>query len=59
MLGFVFTASLVVSGEKLDTDPWIGQSACCELCRELFFLGAVTLLNSVYDYVNDCYMWTM
>jgi hypothetical protein len=43
------TASLVSSGEKLGTDPWIGQPACCRLCREPFFLRAVTLSNSVDD----------
>jgi hypothetical protein len=31
----------------MDTDLWIGQPACCGLCREPFFLGAVTLSNSV------------
>jgi hypothetical protein len=30
-------ASLSGSGEKLGTDPRIGQSACCGLCREPFF----------------------
>jgi hypothetical protein len=28
------TDSLVVLGEKLGTDPQIGQPACCGLCRE-------------------------
>jgi hypothetical protein len=45
--------------EKLDTDPWIGQSSCCELGKELFFSWAVTLLNSVDDYMKDCYTQTM
>jgi hypothetical protein len=43
------TASLVGSGEKLGIDPRIGQSAYCGLCREPFFLGAVTLSNAVDD----------
>jgi hypothetical protein len=30
------TASLVGSGEKPGTDPWIGQPACCGLCQEPF-----------------------
>jgi hypothetical protein len=41
------TTSLVDSGEKLGMDPQIGQPACCVLCREPFFSGAVTLSNSV------------
>jgi hypothetical protein len=31
MLGFAPTASLVGLGEKLGTDPRIGQPACCGL----------------------------
>jgi hypothetical protein len=27
----------------------IGQLACCGLCQEPFFLGAVTLSNSISD----------
>jgi hypothetical protein len=34
-------ASLVGSGEKLGTDPCIGQPTCCGLCQEPFFSGAV------------------
>jgi hypothetical protein len=41
------TASLVGSGEKLGMDPRIGRPACWGLCREPFFLGAVTPSNSV------------
>jgi hypothetical protein len=59
MLGFVLTVSLVGSGEKLGTDPQIGQPACCGLCREPFFSGVVTLLNFVDDYMKGRYMWTM
>jgi hypothetical protein len=36
MFDFVTTASMAGSGEKLGTEPWIGQLACCELCRDLF-----------------------
>jgi hypothetical protein len=56
MLGFASTASLVGSGEKLDTDSRIGQLACCGLCQEFFFLGAMTLLNSVGDCVKGCHV---
>jgi hypothetical protein len=58
MLGFAPTALMVGSGEKLCTDPRIGQPTCCGLCQEPFFSGAVALLNSVDDYAKDCYMWT-
>jgi hypothetical protein len=59
ILGFASTASMAGSGEKLDTDPRIGQPACCGLCQEPFFSGAVVMLNSVDDCVKGCYMWTM
>jgi hypothetical protein len=55
MIGFAPTALIAVSGEKLGTDPQIGQSTCCGLCREPFFLGAVALLSFVDDYVKGCY----
>jgi hypothetical protein len=58
MLGFAPTASMVGSGEKLGTFPWIGQPACFELCQEPFFSGAVALLNFVDDYVKGCYALT-
>jgi hypothetical protein len=58
-VGFVSTASLVDSGEKLDTEPRIGQSPCCGLCQEPFFSEAVALLNSVDDYVKLCYAFTV
>jgi hypothetical protein len=51
------TASLVGSGEKLGTDLWIGQPACCGLCEEPLFSEAVALLNSIDDYVKGCYTW--
>jgi hypothetical protein len=47
MLGFSSTSSMVGSGEKLGTDPWVHQPMRCGLCREAFFSGAVSLLNSV------------
>jgi hypothetical protein len=56
--GFTPTASIAGSGEKLGTDPWIGQSSCCGLCREPFFLRAVTLSIAVDDGAKGCYMWT-
>jgi hypothetical protein len=59
MLAFAPTASLVGLGEKLGTDPRIGQPSHCGLCREPFFLGAVALLNSIDDYAKGCYTQTM
>jgi hypothetical protein len=52
------TASMVIVGAKLGTDPWINQPLCYELCREPFFSGAVNLFKSVDDYMKGCYMWT-
>jgi hypothetical protein len=52
--GFTPTASMAVLGEKLGTNPRIGQPTCCGLCRELFFLRAVTLFNDVDDIVKGC-----
>jgi hypothetical protein len=56
MFGFTLTASLVGSGEKLGTYTWIGQPACCGLCRKPFFSGAVSLLNSVGDCAKGCHV---
>jgi hypothetical protein len=56
ILTFAPTASLVVSGEKLDMDPRISQLVCCGLCWEPFFSEAVALLNYVDDYVKGCSM---
>jgi hypothetical protein len=50
--GFTPTTSMVGSGEKLGTNPWIGQLACCRLCRESFFSGAVALPIAVDDFVK-------
>jgi hypothetical protein len=49
---------LAVMGERLGMDPRIGQLACCGLCRETFFSGAVDLFKSIDDYIKGCYMWT-
>jgi hypothetical protein len=43
-------------GEKLSTDPWIGQSACCGLCPEPFFSGAVALSINIDDFVKGCHI---
>jgi hypothetical protein len=53
------TASLSIVGEKLGTDPRIGQSVRCGLCREPFFSGIVDLFKSIDDCAKGCYMWTM
>jgi hypothetical protein len=37
-VGFAPTASMVGLGEKLGTDPWIGQPSCCGFGQEPFFL---------------------
>jgi hypothetical protein len=58
MIGFAATASIAVPGEKLGTNAWIGQPVCYGLCQKPFFSGAVALLNSVDDYVKDCYALT-
>jgi hypothetical protein len=42
--------------EKLGTDPRIGQSACCGLCREPFFSGAVALSIAVDDFTKGCHV---
>jgi ribonuclease I len=57
-VGFAPTASIAVPGEKLGTDSWIGQPACCGLSREPFFSELVALLNSVDDYLKGCYALT-
>jgi hypothetical protein len=49
---------MIVLEEKLGTDTWIGQLACCGLCREPFFSRAMALLNSVDDYTKGCYVLT-
>jgi hypothetical protein len=49
MLGFTPTASIAVVGEKLGMNSRIGQTSCCGLGQEPFFLGEVTLSNTVDD----------
>jgi hypothetical protein len=46
-LGLRAPTSLAGSGEKLGTDPRIGQPVCCGLCQEPFFSRAVTLSNGI------------
>jgi hypothetical protein len=50
-------ASLAGSGEKLGTDPRIGQPACCGLCWELFFLGAVGSVQICRRPTKGCHVW--
>jgi hypothetical protein len=50
------TASLADVGEKLGTDPQIGQLTCCGLCRKPFFSGAVDLFKFVDDCVKGCHI---
>jgi hypothetical protein len=40
-------------------DPLISQPMCCRSGWKPFFSGAVALLNSVDDYVKDCYTRTV
>jgi hypothetical protein len=56
---FAPTASMAILGEKLGRNPWIGQPVCYGLCREIFFSGAVALLNFVDDCTNCCYALTV
>jgi hypothetical protein len=53
------TTSLAVVGEKLGTDLWIDQPACCGFCQEPFFSGAVDLFKSVDDCAKGCYALTV
>jgi hypothetical protein len=45
------------SGEKLGMDSRINQSTHCGLCREPFFLGAVSLSIVVDDFTKGCHIW--
>jgi hypothetical protein len=49
-------ASLAGSGEKLGTDPWIGQPACCRLCRDPFFSGAVRSVQICRRLAKGCHV---
>jgi hypothetical protein len=50
--GFTPIASMVGLGEKLGTDPQIGQPSCWKLGREPFLLGTVALLIVVDDFAK-------
>jgi hypothetical protein len=56
--GFTPTASMAGLGEKLGTDPWIGQPSCCGLCWEPFFSGVVALSFAIDDLRKGCYVLT-
>jgi hypothetical protein len=49
-------ASLAGSGEKLGTDPQIGQPACCGLCRESFFSGVVGSVQICRRLAKGCHV---
>jgi hypothetical protein len=49
-------ASLAGSGEKLGTDPRIDQPACCGLCREPFFSGAVGSIQICRRPAKGCHI---
>jgi hypothetical protein len=49
-------ALLAGSGEKMGTDPRIGQSACCGLCREPFFSGAVGSVQICRCLAKGCHV---
>jgi hypothetical protein len=49
-------ASLAGLGEKLGTDPWIGQPVRCGLCQEPFFSGAVGSVQICRRLVKGCHI---
>jgi hypothetical protein len=49
-------ASLAGSGEKLGTDPRIGQPTCYGLCREPFFSGAVGSIQICRRLTKGCHV---
>jgi hypothetical protein len=49
-------ASLASLGEKLGIDPQIDQSACCGLCREPFFSGAVGSVQICRHLTKGCHI---
>jgi hypothetical protein len=53
------TASLVGLGEKLGTDPRVGQPVCFGLCLEPFFSGVVGSIQICRRLTKGCYMWIM
>jgi hypothetical protein len=50
-------ASLAGLGEKLGMNPRISQLACCGLCREPFFSGAVGSIQICRCLVKGCHVW--
>jgi hypothetical protein len=54
--GFTFIASMAALREKLGTDPRIGQTVCCALCREPFFSRAVASTIAVDNFTKDCHV---
>jgi hypothetical protein len=56
--GFTPIASMAGSGEKLGTNPWIGQLWCCGLYQEPFFSIAVGVSIAVDDFAKGCYVLT-
>jgi hypothetical protein len=49
-------ASLAGLGEKLGTDPRIGQPACCGLCREPFFSAEVGSVQICRCLAKGCHV---
>jgi hypothetical protein len=49
-------ASLAGSGEKLGMDPRIGHPACCGLCWEPFFSGAVGSVQICQSLMKGCHV---
>jgi hypothetical protein len=50
------TALLVSLGEKLGTDPWIGQPTYCGLCQGPFFSVAVGSIQICPQLVKGCHV---
>jgi hypothetical protein len=50
---------MAVLGDKLGTNPWIGQLSCCGLGQESFLSRAVTLSIAVDDFYKGCYALTV
>jgi hypothetical protein len=49
-------SSLAGSGEKLGTNPRIGQPVCCGLCREPFFSRAVGYVQIYRCLMKGCHV---
>jgi hypothetical protein len=50
------SASLASSGEKLGTDPRIGQPVCYGLCQEPFFSGVVGSVQIYWCLTKGCHV---